>query len=119
MWNPFRKKEEVPFKKVGNGHFGGVEYQNNTDDFQYVNIADLYGNVSATFSSFSPFPKLTKTELLALESCINFATKGCKTVQIEAVLRPAYALKGLTDKGYLVRVSRGIYKLSFYDTKRT
>lgn len=60
------------------------------------------------------FPKLTKTELLALNSCIDFATKAVKIIRIEPVLRPAYALKALTDKGYLVRVKKGHYSLSFY-----
>lgn len=68
---------------------------------------------------YNIFPRLTKTELIALESCINFATKGCKIIRIEPNLRKAVSMKSLTDKGYLVRVKKGHYQLSFYGTKRT
>jgi hypothetical protein len=105
MWNPFKKKEQeilgtIPASETSYGT--GVKLANG-------DIAIRYGSPRIE----SKLPKLTKTELLALESCINFATKGCKTVQVEPILRPAYALKGLTDKGYLVRVKKGHYQLSF------
>lgn len=105
MWNPFKKKDQevlgtIPASETSYGT--GVKLANG-------DIVIRYGSTKTE----SKLPKLTKTELIALNSCVDFATKGVKTIQIEPVLRPAYALKGLTDKGYLVRVKRGHYSLSF------
>jgi hypothetical protein len=62
---------------------------------------------------------LTKSELVALHSCMEFAIKG-RQVGLNAGIRPAMTMKRLTDKGYLVRVKRGLYALSFFkQTKNT
>jgi len=75
-----------------------------------VYINDL--GVLKKVKSIQLTPKLTKSELIALHSCMEFAIKG-KEVGLNAGVRPAMTMKRLTDKGYLVRVKRGIYKLSF------
>jgi len=62
--------------------------------------------------SINMFPKLTKSELIALHSCMEYAIKG-RQVGLNAGIRPAMTMKRLTDKGYLVRVKRELYTLSF------
>jgi hypothetical protein len=101
------QKEEVPFEKIGNGHFGGVDYGSNT--VQYVNMPMK----SATYTATNDFPKLCKTELIALMSCIQFATEGVDVIGLNPSTRQAHTMKSLTDKGYLVRVKKGEYQLSF------
>lgn len=65
-------------------------------------------------AAYSMFPKLTKSELIALQSCIDFTLSGAKTIGVEHNLRKTIYMKRLTDKGYLVRVMKGHYSLSFY-----
>lgn len=115
MWNPF-KKDLNPVRKLAEQT--KKDWEENVQPY-----IDQYNKNIVIGSSkpkiYSYYLKLTKTELLALESCINFATKGCKIIRIEPNLRKAVHMKALTDKGYLVRVKKGHYQLSFYGTKRT
>lgn len=110
MWNPFKKKEPLRLPEDADKARKRLIGRLNSTP---IYVSGEYVNTTVIL------PKLTKTELVALESCINFATKGAKTVGIEHNLRKAVHMKALTDKGYLVRVKKGHYQLSFYGTKRT
>lgn len=107
----FKKKEFI--KRIQE-----VNQKTNTLNFEILGVGspDLKFDKDDRYrvKEINKLPKLTKSELIALQSCIDFTLSGAKTIGVEHNLRKAIYMKRLTDKGYLVRIMKGHYTLNFY-----
>lgn len=105
MWNPFKKKTSPWLEKM----------------IQLQNMKALSASGENYFSptwKIIGLPTLTKGEAKVLESCLFSYNQGFDITP--NILKTPQLLKKLTDKGYLRRVKRGVYELTFvkYDSDK-